>query len=65
MSPAEVQAMFEAGASLVQLCTGLIYEGPSLLKEVCQSLLPTPQPETVSEVPSTAEEPSTQPDEGA
>lgn len=65
MSPTEVQAMFEAGASLVQLCTGLIYEGPSLLKEVCQSLLPTPQPETVSEVPSTAEEPSTQPDEGA
>lgn len=41
MTPADVKAMFEAGADLVQLCSGLIYEGPQLVKAVCTALLPT------------------------
>ena len=44
MSPADVQAMFDAGADLVQLQTGLILQGPQLLKEVCRALLPVPTP---------------------
>ncbi len=57
MSPDEVQAMFAAGADLVQLGTGLIFEGPQLLKEVCLSLLPAaelPQTDTVSDAVSDA-----------
>ena len=30
---------FEAGASLVQLYTGFIYEGPGLIKQINQALL--------------------------
>lgn len=39
MSPDDVHAMLDAGASLVQLYTGYIYEGPHLLKEICRSLV--------------------------
>ena len=31
MRPADAQAMFDAGASLVQLYTGFIYNGPALV----------------------------------
>lgn len=34
MSAADAQAKFDAGASLVQIYTGLIYRGPSLIKEI-------------------------------
>jgi dihydroorotate dehydrogenase len=30
---------FDAGASLIQLYTGFIYEGPTLIKEICAALL--------------------------
>ena len=36
---------FEAGASLVQLYTGFIYEGPSLIKQINQKLLRSQQAE--------------------
>lgn len=39
MTPHDVKAMLEAGASLVQLYTGFIYEGPSLIKYICESLI--------------------------
>lgn len=39
MSPADVQEMIAAGASLVQLYTGYIYEGPQLVKKICRSLI--------------------------
>lgn len=38
MTPTDVRAMFDAGADLVQLHTGLIYRGPQLLGEVCRAL---------------------------
>jgi len=30
---------FDAGASLVQLYTGFIYEGPGLIRQICSALL--------------------------
>ncbi len=38
MSPADAQAKFSAGADLIQLITGLIYEGPGLVKKLCYDL---------------------------
>ena len=34
MSPADAQEKLDAGAVLVQLYTGLIYEGPGLVREI-------------------------------
>ena len=39
MNAGDVKAMLAAGASLVQLYTGYIYEGPSLVKEICRALI--------------------------
>ena len=39
MTPDDVKNMLAAGASLVQLYTGYIYEGPGLVKRVCESLI--------------------------
>jgi dihydroorotate dehydrogenase len=38
MSGQHAQEKIQAGASLVQLYTGLIYHGPDLVKEVAQAL---------------------------
>lgn len=38
-SPKDAQDMLDAGASLVQLYTGFIYEGPGLIKRICKELL--------------------------
>jgi dihydroorotate dehydrogenase len=38
LSGADAQASIEAGASLVQLYTGLVYRGPSLIREVVEAL---------------------------
>lgn len=38
MTAADAQAMIEAGASLVQVYSGFIYEGPSLASKICKAL---------------------------
>lgn len=38
-SPEDAKEKLEAGASLVQIYTGFIYEGPALAKRICQSLV--------------------------
>jgi len=38
-SPEDAQAKLDAGASLIQLYTGFIYEGPGLIKRICKHLL--------------------------
>ena len=38
-SPEDAIAKLNAGASLVQLYTGFIYEGPGLIKRICERLL--------------------------
>ena len=55
LTPTDVQAMFEAGADLVQLCSGFIFEGSKFVKEVCLSLIPAAQPETPAVEPQPAE----------
>ncbi|HZZ98884.1 MAG TPA: quinone-dependent dihydroorotate dehydrogenase [Candidatus Saccharimonadia bacterium] len=35
----DAQAKFNAGADLVQLITGMIYEGPQLIGEICEGLV--------------------------
>jgi dihydroorotate dehydrogenase len=42
LSGADAQAKIDAGASLVQLYTGLIYRGPALVRE-CAAVLRKPQ----------------------
>lgn len=37
MSPRSAMAKFECGADLVQLITGLIYEGPGLIRRMCRA----------------------------
>ena len=39
MSVADVRAMLDAGADLVQIHTGLIYNGPGFVREICRSLV--------------------------
>ncbi len=39
MSAADVQAMLAAGADLVQLYSGFIYEGPALVGDICRALV--------------------------
>lgn len=38
-SAQDAKAMLEAGASLVQLYTGFIYEGPGVIKRICKALV--------------------------
>ncbi len=39
MTPQDVREMMEAGADLVQLYTGLIMEGPSLIGDICRDMI--------------------------
>lgn len=39
MSAQDVQAMLDAGAHLVQLYTGYIYNGPRMVRDVCRALI--------------------------
>lgn len=38
-SPQDAKDKLEAGASLIQLYTGFIYEGPGLIKKICKELI--------------------------
>jgi len=38
-TPEDADAKFIAGAALVQVWTGFIYEGPSIVKRICKSLI--------------------------
>ncbi len=38
MSPAQAREMLESGASLIQVYTGFIYEGPSLVKRILKHI---------------------------
>ena len=39
MTPADVKAMLDAGATLVQTYTGYVYNGPRFVGDVCRSLI--------------------------
>ena len=36
MSPDDAMEKFFAGADLVQLITGMVFEGPVLIKDICK-----------------------------
>lgn len=38
MTPEDAQAKFEAGADLIQVYTGFVYHGPSLVRDICRGL---------------------------
>jgi len=42
-SPADAKKKMELGADLVQLITGMIYEGPGLINAICRSLAVAPR----------------------
>ena len=58
MTADDVEAMLAAGADLVQLHTGYLYEGPRLLKEICHRLAPV---EATAEVPTEEQHPAEEP----
>lgn len=37
-TPADAKAKFDAGADLLQLVTGMIFEGPGLMREICEDI---------------------------
>ena len=39
MTPEDVKATLDAGATLVQLYTGIVYEGMSLVRKTCKMLI--------------------------
>ncbi len=39
MTPDDVLAMLDAGADLVQLYTGYIYNGPGFVRSICEALI--------------------------
>ncbi len=48
MSAADAQAKLNAGAQLIQVYTGMIYEGPNLIRQVAVSLPDSEPPEAIS-----------------
>ena len=38
MSPQDAQRMLDAGASLIQIYSGFIYEGPAFAKKICKHI---------------------------
>lgn len=58
MNADDVRAMLAAGADLVQLYTGLIYEGPKLVGDICRALAADTEKERAAEQPEEAADPS-------
>ena len=38
MNGAQARQMLDAGASLIEICTGFIYEGPSAVKRILKNI---------------------------
>ena len=47
MTPDDVREMLKAGADLVQIYTGYIYQGPSFVKQICTALVEDAEREAV------------------
>jgi dihydroorotate dehydrogenase len=52
MSGADAAEKIAAGASLVQIYTGLIYKGPELVAEIAEALAPKPPAPATRDIPS-------------
>ena len=56
MSADDVRAMLDAGADLVQLYTGYIYDGPGLVRDVCRALIADAERKAAPPAPEAAPE---------
>lgn len=56
MSPEDVKAMLDAGATLVQLYTGIVYEGMSLVRRTCKMLITEAKGASTKDQASTTEQ---------
>ncbi len=56
MTPDDVCEMLAAGADLVQLYTGFVYEGPKLVRDICRRLIAEAVPVQHADTDVTAEE---------
>lgn len=59
MSADDVRAMLDAGADLVQLYTGYVYNGPGIVKEVCRALIADAEARQAETTAETAAAPKT------
>lgn len=59
MSADDVRAMLDAGADLVQLYTGYVYNGPGIVKEVCRALIADAEARQAEATAGTAAAPKT------
>ena len=59
MSADDVRAMLDAGADLVQLYTGYVYNGPGIVKEVCRALIADAEARQAKATAGTAAAPKT------
>lgn len=62
MSPDDVRAMLDAGADLVQLFTGYLYEGPRLVRDICRALIADAAPQPAAPDEAQAPEEGRQPE---
>lgn len=61
MSVKEARAMLRAGANLIQLYTGFVYEGPRLIKQICQGLIADAEAEKSAQEAAGGEEQAEEP----
>ncbi|MFR7964982.1 MAG: quinone-dependent dihydroorotate dehydrogenase [Alistipes finegoldii] len=64
MTPDDAKAMLDAGADLLQLYTGYIYNGPGLVRDICRALVADAEAKAAAEkaaaAQATAEQPAVQ-----
>ena len=64
MTPDDAKAMLDAGADLLQLYTGYIYNGPGLVRDICRALVADAEAKAAEEkaaaAQATAEQPAVQ-----
>ena len=64
MTPDDAKAMLDAGADLLQLYTGYIYNGPGLVRDICRALVAAAEAKAAAEkaaaAQATAEQPAVQ-----
>ena len=64
MTPDDAKAMLDAGADLLQLYTGYIYNGPGLVRDICRALIADAEAKAAAEraaaAQATAEQPAVQ-----
>ena len=53
--------MLRAGANLIQLYTGFVYEGPRLIKQICQGLIADAETEKSAQEAAGGEEQAEEP----